>query len=218
MANQIQITGGGAVQPVATNWMYEVQSALEARQWIAAARLAAALERETVDDETARAFAAEIATAPTSDAVKPVERYNGYVAKRDALAGRVAALDGLALLVEARIEALKYKQRDLVVQVLKIQIAKLTDAANAHAESRDVIVERRNALLDELHILEPPPGARARATAQQTAQRRLTKGARTAAQRQTAGKRARSAAAKPAAKKRARRSRQSAAPAAPATP
>ena len=121
------------------------------------------------------------------------------------------------MLVEARIEALKYKQRDLVVQVLKIQIAKLTDAANAHAESREVIVERRNALLDELHILEPPPGAAARATAQRTAQRRLSKGARTAAQRQTARKQARTAAAKPAAKKRARRQRQSAAPA-PATP
>jgi hypothetical protein len=219
MANQIQITGGGAVQPaVATNWLYEVQTALEARHWIVAARLAAALERETLDDETARAFAAEISSAQTSDAVKPVDRYNGYVVKRDAVAAKVAALDGLALLVEARIKSLKYKQRDLVVHVLKIQIAQLTDAANAHTESREVIVARRNALLDELHSLEPTSGARARTTAQRTAQRRLTKGARTAAQRQTARKRARPAAAKPAGKKRARRARQSAATAAPATP
>ena len=211
MANQIQITGGSAVQPATIDWMYEARAALEARHWIVAARLATALEREALDDETARTFAADIATAQTSDAVKPVDRHSAYVTKRDALAGKVVALDGLSLLVEARIASLKLKRRDLVVIVLKDQITQLTDAANVHADSRAVIVARRDALLAELWTLEPPPGGRA------TAQRRLTKGTRAAAPRQAARKRARPAVAKPAAKKRTRRSGQ-AAPTAQTTP
>jgi hypothetical protein len=223
MPNIIPITSS-AVQTAAVDWLHEVRIALDARHWIAAARLAVVSERETLDDETARAFAAEVG-AQTIDAGKAVERFKTYVGKRDALTEKANALAGGGALVEARIAALKGKRRDLVVAVLKDQIAQLTDAAKVHSESREAIVARRDALLDELRALEPPPGG----TTQQTASRRAARAARkTAARKTTARKAATRKAARKAAgpaaarkrttKKRARRARTSAAPAALATP
>jgi len=182
---------GGALQPVAIDWLYEVRTALEARHWLAAAQLGVALERETLDDDTARAFAADL-SAQSIDATKSVERYKAYVTKRDALTEKSTVLDGFAVLVEARIESLKRKRRDLVVAVLKDQIAQLTDAADAHADSRDAIVARRDALLDELYALEPPPGARAAKAGKKAAPRRAAK-ARKASTRKAGGKSIRSA-------------------------
>jgi chromosome segregation ATPase len=159
-----------AIPTTATDVQADIRNTLDARTKLQSILEALRAERAAATTDLVKQVTRDLAaaTAPTSDRL--FDAYKNWRTKDEHTAEKIAALEDLAVKVQARVDEFRAQPalKDELANALRLKIAALTESKGEHDEQSDAIRAHIKKLREELDGLGIPAAYATTAAAART--------------------------------------------------